>query len=256
VNGVYYNDSDPYAAQWLRNLIAAGHIPCGDVDERDIRDVRPSEIRGYQQHHFFAGIGGWPLALQIAGWPDGRPVCTGSPPCQDFSLAGAVWGVRAGIDGDRGSLVGTWLDIVAELQPGQIYFENVPGIKPALAKIKECLEGIGYSVAESQRATADVAGPHLRKRVFIAAHRDGQGWQEPRQQQPQALESDPRRTAPGDIWVASASRACGLDDGFPRRVDAVRAYGNAVDPWVAASVIAGRPMTRFRLKTATDGKLG
>lgn len=32
----YYNEIDPYAAQWLRNLIAAGHIAAGDVDERRI----------------------------------------------------------------------------------------------------------------------------------------------------------------------------------------------------------------------------
>jgi hypothetical protein len=29
----YYNEFDPYAAEWLRNLIAAGHIAPGDVDE-------------------------------------------------------------------------------------------------------------------------------------------------------------------------------------------------------------------------------
>lgn len=35
----YYNEVDPYAAQWLRNLIAAGHIAPGDVDTRSIKDV-------------------------------------------------------------------------------------------------------------------------------------------------------------------------------------------------------------------------
>ncbi|WP_211243393.1 hypothetical protein [Chitiniphilus eburneus] len=30
----YYNEHDKFAAQWLRNLIAAGHIAPGDVDER------------------------------------------------------------------------------------------------------------------------------------------------------------------------------------------------------------------------------
>ena len=25
----YYNEFDPYAAQWLRNLIDAGHLPNG-----------------------------------------------------------------------------------------------------------------------------------------------------------------------------------------------------------------------------------
>lgn len=43
----YYNEIDPYAADWLRNLIAAGRIAPGDVDERDIQDVQPSDLRGY-----------------------------------------------------------------------------------------------------------------------------------------------------------------------------------------------------------------
>ncbi len=33
-----YNN-DPYAAQWLRNLIAAGQIAPGDVDERSIEEA-------------------------------------------------------------------------------------------------------------------------------------------------------------------------------------------------------------------------
>jgi len=36
----YYNENDPFAAAWLRELIAAGHIMPGYVDERDVRDVR------------------------------------------------------------------------------------------------------------------------------------------------------------------------------------------------------------------------
>lgn len=55
--GAYYNEHDPFAAAWLRNLISAGHIAPGDVDERDIRDIRPDDLRGYTQCHFFAGIG-------------------------------------------------------------------------------------------------------------------------------------------------------------------------------------------------------
>src|SRR5262245_2575031 len=84
----YYNEIDSYAAQWLRNLIAAGHIAAGDVDERSILDVRPDDLRAYRQCHFFAGIGGWSYALRLAGWRDDRPVWTGSCPCQSFSAAG------------------------------------------------------------------------------------------------------------------------------------------------------------------------
>jgi len=84
----YYNEFDKKAAAWLRELIADGHIPPGDVDERSITDVRADELAGYTQLHFFAGIGGWPLAARIAGWPDDREIVTGSCPCQPFSVAG------------------------------------------------------------------------------------------------------------------------------------------------------------------------
>ena len=79
----YYNDNDPYVAQWLRNLVDAGLLPPGDVDERSITEVTADDVRGYEQCHFFAGIGGWPLALERAGWRG--PAWTGSCPCQPLS---------------------------------------------------------------------------------------------------------------------------------------------------------------------------
>ena len=36
-----YNEIEEYAADWLENLIAAGHIAPGIVDRRSIVDVRP-----------------------------------------------------------------------------------------------------------------------------------------------------------------------------------------------------------------------
>jgi DNA (cytosine-5)-methyltransferase 1 len=89
----YYNEHDPYAAEWLRNLIARGLIAPGEVDERDILDVTPAELFRFDQWHFFAGIGVWPYALRLIGWPDNRPIGTGSCPCQPFSAAGKREGV-------------------------------------------------------------------------------------------------------------------------------------------------------------------
>ena len=54
----YYNEFDKNAAAWLRELISDDLIAPGDVDERSIIDVKASDLIGYSQHHFFAGIGG------------------------------------------------------------------------------------------------------------------------------------------------------------------------------------------------------
>ena len=85
---VYYNDADPAACAWLRELIAGGLLPAGEVDERSILEVEPADLRGFAQCHFFAGIGGWPYALRLAGVAGDLSVWTGSPPCQPFSQAG------------------------------------------------------------------------------------------------------------------------------------------------------------------------
>jgi len=93
----YYNEIDPFAVEWLRELINQNLIPPGDVDDRSICEVQPVDLLGYTQHHFFAGIGGWSYALRLAGWPDDREVWTGSAPCQPFSTAGS----QKGKDDDR-----------------------------------------------------------------------------------------------------------------------------------------------------------
>lgn len=66
----YYNEHDLKAAAWLEMLIATGSIPAGIVDRRSIEGVQPDDVRGFTQCHWFAGIGGWSLALRHAGWPD------------------------------------------------------------------------------------------------------------------------------------------------------------------------------------------
>src|SRR5690606_11147432 len=84
---VYYNEIDGYACSWISNLMDAGHIAPGRIDDRSIVDVSPDDLRGYKRAHFFAGIAGWELAARLAGWPDDRELWTGSCPCQPFSQA-------------------------------------------------------------------------------------------------------------------------------------------------------------------------
>lgn len=56
----YYNEHDEVAAAVLRRLIAEEVIAFGDVDTRSITDVRPGDLSGYAQCHFFA-----PLAAEV-----------------------------------------------------------------------------------------------------------------------------------------------------------------------------------------------
>ncbi len=163
----YYNEFDPYAAQWLRNLIAAGHIAPGDVDERSITDVRPDDLRGYEQCHFFAGIGGWSLALRLAGWPDARPVWTGSCPCQPFSAAGK----QRGSDDER-HLWPAFFDLIPECCPANVFGEQVAGAAGLAWLDHVCadLEGAGYATAAADLCAAGVGAPHIRQRLYWVAH--------------------------------------------------------------------------------------
>ena len=72
----YYNEFNPESAAMLRQMMADGVIPQGVVDERSITEVKADEIRHYTQCHFFAGIGGWRMALRQAtrGQPLPQPV--------------------------------------------------------------------------------------------------------------------------------------------------------------------------------------
>lgn len=84
----FYNDNEPSSVRWLRGLTAARLIPHGVIDERSIHAIDPADLARFTQCHFFAGIGGWPRALALAGVPSDAPVWTGSCPCQPFSVAG------------------------------------------------------------------------------------------------------------------------------------------------------------------------
>jgi site-specific DNA-cytosine methylase len=118
----YYNEFDPNAAAWLRQLIEMDLIAPGEVDERSITDVTAADLRGFTQHHFFAGIGVWSYSLRRAGWTDDLPVCTASLPCQPFSAAGK----RKGKDDER-HLLPHFLNLVKECDFPIIIGEQVPG---------------------------------------------------------------------------------------------------------------------------------
>ena len=183
----FYNEIDPFAAQWLRNLIDAGHIAHGVVDERSIWDIAPEELDGYTQCHFFAGIGVWSHALRSAGWPDDRPVWTASCPCQPFSSAGK----GAGLADERHAWPAVlWL--AQARRPRTIFGEQVSS-KDGLGWfdiVQSDMDREGYTVSGLDTCAAGVGAPHRRQRLYFVADAVGWGCEEHpptglREQQPQ-----------------------------------------------------------------------
>ncbi len=162
----YYNEINPYCAQWLRNLIDAGHLPQGHVDDRSIVDVEPSDLDGFAQCHFFAGIGGWALAARLAGWPDERELWSGSAPCQPFSVAGKQTG-----QADERHL---WPDLFRLLyarRPAAFVGEQVAAAvgKDWFDGVCFDMESINYACRGAVIPACAVDAPHRRDRLWFVA---------------------------------------------------------------------------------------
>ena len=162
----FYNEAAAYPAAWTRNLIAAGHVADGVVDERSIVELDATELVGFEQCHFFAGIGGWSYALRLAGWPDDRPVWTASCPCQPFSTAGK----GRGVDDDR-HLWPVLFELVRECRPAVLFGEQVasPAGRAWFDSVSADLESAGYAVGAANLCAAGVGAPHIRQRLYFVA---------------------------------------------------------------------------------------
>jgi DNA (cytosine-5)-methyltransferase 1 len=235
----YYNEINPHAAQWIRNLISAGVIPAGDVDERSIEDVIPNDLRGYTQCHFFAGICGWVYALDLAGWPRDRPVWTGSCPCQPFSAAGK----GAGFEDER-HLWPAWQHLIAQCRPAKIFGEQVAGsdIDPWVDLVQADLEGMGYAFGCVPFAAAGIGAPFAGERAYwCASHSTAERNEQPRQEpcgRTAGRVGRVEQSVPWDTpWPDSLAILRALDDGLPRCVAGTDAARNAIVPQQAADFI-------------------
>ncbi len=164
---VYYNDYDPGAASWLRQLVRGAQIPDGDVDERSIKDLKGGDLAGYDTCHFFCGIGGWPLALELAGWPKERPVWSGSCPCQPYSSAGRGLG-----QSDPRDLWPDFYRLIIECRPRFVFGEQVATAidKGWLDRVSSDLEREGYAVAPVVLGAHSLGAPHQRQRLYWVAY--------------------------------------------------------------------------------------
>lgn len=220
----YYNEIDKYAAQWLRNLIAAGHIADGVVDERSIEDVLPSDLAGFTQCHFFAGLGGWSHALRLAGWADDRPVWTGSCPCQPFSTASRGRGKG---QASEKHLWPIWRRLIESARPTDVFGEQVASAGNWLDEVWSDMEDLKYAFRAVVLPAGAVGADHIRERIWFHGHAN--------------RHCEPRRTEHAEAsWLPRGDRdPAGVvqADGIPDDVACLRAFGNAIVPQAAAAFV-------------------
>jgi DNA (cytosine-5)-methyltransferase 1 len=252
----YYNEFDLGAAAWLRQLIARGLIPAGDVDTRSITEIKPHELTHYTQCHFFAGIGGWSYALELAGWEPSRKVWTGSCPCQPFSSVGNH---RA--QADERHLWPVFFNLIRECRPDTVFGEQVADAVGVgwLDGVSSDLERAGYACGAAVLGAHSVGSPHIRQRLYWVgdsqhAGLEGHGGAEDARNRPGRLcaGADRPSTAPSisahwddhetAYFAGGEARriqrgTLPLADGVPSRVVKLRGYGNAIVPQVAAQFI-------------------
>lgn len=140
-----------FASEWDKYARAVYRYHFGDIDGRDITTVPIGDI------------------------PD-CDLIVGGPPCQDFSVAGG----RAGIEGDRGNLMFTTIEIIQGKRPRYFLLENVPGLLSSgggrdFANIIDALwQGGDYCVQWVVLNSKNFGVPQNRERVFIVGSARGE----------------------------------------------------------------------------------
>lgn len=242
----YYNENDNKAAAWLRELIKAGVIANGDVDDRSIVEVQGSDLSGYGQCHFFAGIGGWSCALRLAGVRDDEPVWTGSCPCQPFSAAGKQKGEK-----DERHLWPEFWRLIRERSPHRIFGEQVANSIGFgwIDGVRADLETEAYALGIAVLGAHSVGAPHIRQRLYWLADTDGRQSRNRRVQRSGQHGFEPQDRGSSlwsdfDIVHCTDGKARRIESGtfplatgIPARMGRLRGYGNAIVPQAAAEFI-------------------
>lgn len=206
----------------------------------------PSDLADFNRCHFFAGIGGWPLALSLAGFHDrSRRLWTGSCPCQPFSAAGA----GGGFDDER-HLWPHFHWLIENCRPEIVLGEQVAS-KDGLGWIdlvSSDLEGSGYACGAVDLCAAGFSASHIRQRLYWIGLADADDTRSQGRRQP-GCERDIERALgargvvggmghtergisgrlPGETLGTQTQGGCVREPGDHRLVDAGAGIGGLAD---------------------------
>ena len=104
----------------------------------------------------------------------GADIITFGSPCQDFSLAGK----RAGLKGNKSSLIAQAIALIAHVRPGLFVWENVKGAFSSNARadfwaIIQTLANLGGYTIEWQLLNTSWVLPQNRERIYLIGHLGG-----------------------------------------------------------------------------------
>ncbi|OBZ07567.1 hypothetical protein A8L34_25890 [Bacillus sp. FJAT-27264] len=111
---------------------------------------------------------------KIASLYKGVTGIIGGPPCQDYSIGGK----NKGIQGERGKLILSYYNIVAQVKPLFLLFENVEGLYRTKAhnigftQMINNLQDLGYSLWFDIINPLNYGFPQDRPRVIVVAFRN------------------------------------------------------------------------------------
>lgn len=234
VEPVAYCEIDRYCQAVLLSRMATGDLPLAPIWD-DIKTLTASEIP--------------PVDIIYGGLP-----------CQDISCAGR----GVGLEGERSGLFFEIIRLAQEIQPSFIFLENVPAIRTrGLGVILKALAALRYDCRWGMLSASDVGANHKRQRWFLLAYSqsDGCGRQRPERERQQRITSPvdagndmadtnckskrrlfgrteseqscvgaSNQPVSGNNWWAIEPNVGRVAHGVPRRVDRLRALGNAVVP--------------------------
>jgi DNA (cytosine-5)-methyltransferase 1 len=99
-------------------------------------------------------------------------IVIGGPPCDDFTS----FGLKRGMDGEKGPIVFEFARLVGELRPRAFLFENVPNLQSMCSRgFQELLDRLrshGYTLTHDTLAACDYGAPTVRERLFVVGVRE------------------------------------------------------------------------------------